>query len=132
MTSEMRRNWHLIKLTMAVDSATQYKTTEAVKVTGYAGGCVFMPATWTAATVAVLASTTEAGTYANHKYFDSSGAEQLLQIGNSTNKPTAAAPYELPAGFFTAGPYIKLQSQNGAGTAVDQTAARELWLFLKS
>jgi len=133
MTSEMRRNWHLIKLTMAVDSATQYKTTEAVKVTGYASGRVFMPsATWTAAAVAVLDCPTESGTFVPSKYFDSSGTEQFVQVGNSTNKPTAGNSYSLPAEFFTSGPYIKLQSQNGAGTAVDQTAARELWLFLKS
>lgn len=96
---------------------------DAIDMQAYAMGTVHMPAAWDAASLGFKVSTTLAGTYL--PLYDESGA--LVQIAS----PAVNQAYTLPA-RVAACRFVKLWSQNGAGTDVAQTAARSLLVDLKA
>ena len=89
----------------------------------YAGGIIYMPAAWTAASIGFKVAHTGGGTY--YPLYDHDGT--LVQVAT----PTANNAYELPPEVYGA-LHIKLWSQDGAGADTNQGAARAFHITLKS
>lgn len=95
----------------------------AIDISRYSGMQVFMPAAWTTANVGFHVSYTEGGTYV--KLHDKDDA--LVEIAS----PTAAIAHNAPSEIFPS-LFLKLWSQDGAGSDTNQGAARTIVLVLKS
>ena len=94
----------------------------------YSGGIVHMPAAWTAAALAFLVSGEEEGTY--ELLYQADGT--ICRIENDDSVAVQGLAYPLPAELFGAH-WVKLFSNNPASAAaVDQAAARTVWLDLKA
>lgn len=98
----------------------------AVDFRPFVVGGLITPAAWTAADIAFLVSTEEAGTYAQLRTHDT---DALVKVTGITTD--AADPRRLPlelAGW----PWFKIQSVNtSTGAAENQGAARIITLVLK-
>ncbi len=119
VAAALERQDSTVTATIALGAAVS----DAIDMQQYAMGTVHMPAAWDAASLGFKVSTTLAGTYL--PLYDESGA--LVQISS----PAVDKAYTLPA-RVAACRFVKLWSQNGAGTDVAQTAARSLPLDLKA
>ena len=119
VAAALERQDSTVTATIALGAAVS----DAIDMQQYAMGTVHMPAAWDAASIGFKVSTTLAGTYL--PLYDESGA--LVQIAS----PAVDQAYTLPA-RVAACRFVKLWSQNGAGTDVAQTAARSLPLDLKA
>ena len=98
-------------------------STEIIDMRDYSMLVVNMPAAWTAASIGFKVAPEYAGTYA--ALYDDNG--NLVQI----DSPTAASVYSAPA-EVAACRFVKLWSQDGAGSNTAQGAARALIVDKKS
>lgn len=96
---------------------------DVIDMTRYAGGIIHMPAAWTAASIGFKVSTTSNGTFL--PLYDAEGS--LMQISS----PSASQAYALPSDIFPAR-YVKLWSQDGAGSDTTQDAQRSITIDLKA
>lgn len=117
---------------MALQRLTKYETVTiaintaisgAIDVSRYSGMQVFMPAVWTSANIGFKVCATEGGTYVQLNDKD----DALVEIAS----PTAAIAHNAPSEIFPS-LWLKLWSQDGAGSDTNQAAARTLTLVLKS
>lgn len=109
--------------TLTVDIANGAALSEAIQFDRYAILCVHMPAAWTAASIGFHVASTETGTYT--PLYDRNGA--LVQIVAPAVDKTYVAPAEI-----TAARWLKLWSQDGAGSGTNQGAARSLVVDCKA
>jgi hypothetical protein len=95
----------------------------AIDVSRYSGMQVFMPAAWTAANIGFAVCATEDGTFVqlNDK------TDAIVEIASPAVDLAYAAPVEIFPSMF-----LKLWSQDGAGSDTNQAAARTLTVVLKS
>ena len=115
----------LIRLTKAevATIASGAAVSGAIDVSRYSGMNIQMPSTWTAASIGFQVCDTEGGTFL--PLYDATGT--LVQIAS----PAASKAYSAPAELFAA-IYVKLWSQDGAGSDTNQAAARTLTLTFKA
>lgn len=115
-----------------INRTTKYKSmtiangaalSDAFDMRDYAGGNLYMPAAWTAASIGFHISTTLGGTYV--PLYDQDAA--LVQIDGPAVDNAYAMPKEL---FGTQ--FVKLWSQDGAASGTNQGAARTIVIELKS
>jgi hypothetical protein len=85
--------------------------------------CVHMPAVWTAASIGFYVCSTEDGTYT--PLYDRNGV--LVQIVAPAVDKSYVAPAEV-----TVARWLKLWSQDGAGSSTNQGAARSLVVDCKA
>jgi hypothetical protein len=97
--------------------------TEAFDMSTHAGGIVLMPAAWTAANIGFQVSDTETGTF--YPLYDDAGA--IVEIAS----PATDKGFSIPAEVFGAA-WVKLWSQDGAGSGTNQAAERSIKVVLKS
>jgi hypothetical protein len=95
----------------------------AIDMCLYSMMVVHMDSEWTAASIGFKVATAEDGAYL--PLYDDDG--NLVQI----DAPTAGKAYASPAALAGAR-FVKLWSQNGTGTDVNQGAARTLGIDLKA
>ena len=86
-------------------------------------GVLHMPAAWTAASIGFHVCSTQGGSF--QPLYDKNGS--LVQISS----PAAACAYVLPADLAGCH-WIKLWSQDGAGSGANQAAARSFTLDMKA
>jgi hypothetical protein len=96
---------------------------DAFDMRDYAGGIVYMPAAWTAASIGFQIANESGGTY--YPLYDEDAA--LVQIAS----PAVDNAYTIPTGLFSAR-FVKLWSQDGAASGTNQGAARTIIIELKS
>lgn len=96
---------------------------DAFDMRDYAGGTLYMPAAWTAASIGFQIATETGGTY--YPLYDEDGT--LVQISS----PAVDNAYSLPKELFSAR-FVKLWSQDGAASGTNQGAARTIVIELKS
>ena len=106
-------------VTIAINTAIS----GAIDVSRYSGMQVFMPAAWTAANIGFKVCATESGTYVQLNDKD----DAIVEIAS----PTAALAHNAPSELFPT-MFLKVWSQDGAGSDTNQAAARTLTLVLKS
>jgi len=108
-----------VSLTIASGAALS----DAFDFSSYSMAVVHMPSAWTAASIGFYVCQTPAGTFL--PLYDKNGS--LVQISSPAASQAHACPAEL-AGCR----WVKLWSQDGAGSGTNQAAARTLNLDLKS
>ena len=96
---------------------------DAVNMTDYAGGQILMPAAWTAASIGFQIASSEGSTY--YPFYASDAT--IVEIAS----PAASKAYQIPIEVFGCH-WIKLWSQDGAGSDTNQGAARTVTIQLKS
>jgi hypothetical protein len=115
-----------------INRTTKYKSmtiangaalSDAFDMRDYAGGNLYMPAAWTAASIGFQIATSLGGTYI--PLYDQDAT--LVQIPG----PTVDNAYALPKELFACG-LVKLWSQDGAASGTNQGAARTIIIELKS
>jgi hypothetical protein len=89
----------------------------------YAGGNLYMPAAWTAASIGIKVSTSPGGTY--YPLYDNAG--DIIEIDG----PAVDKAYQLPRDMFGC-TFVKLWSQDGAGANTNQGAERTIVIEIKS
>jgi len=117
--ASLLRNHHELSLTIANGAAVS----EAADLRKFSMGVVQMPAGWTAASIGFQVSNTLSGTY--QPLYDKNG--NLVQISSPAVSQAYALPAEVAGCHF-----VKLWSQDGAGSGTNQGADRALTLTLKS
>ena len=95
----------------------------AIDVSRYSGMQVFMPSAWTSANIGFKVCATEDGTYVQLNDKD----DALVEIAS----PAVSEAYNAPSEIFPS-LFLKLWSQDGAGSNTAQGAARTLTVVLKS
>ena len=115
-----------------INRTTKYKSmtiangaplSDAFDMRDYAGGNLYMPAAWTAASIGFKIATETGGTYT--PLYDDAAA--IVEIDG----PSVDNAYVLPKELFAA-QHVKLWSQDGAGANTNQGAARTIIIELKS
>ena len=119
MPSLINRTTKTQSLTIASGAAVS----DAFDMQDYAGGNLYMPAAWTAASIGFQIAPSEGGTYL--PLYDDAAA--IVEIDG----PSVDTAYTLPKELFAA-QWVKLWSQDGAGSGTNQAAARTVIIELKS
>lgn len=115
----LHRTARTLTLTIAESAALSGE----FEMNGEAGGMVYMPATWTAASIGFQVAHVSGGTY--YPLYDHDGT--IVEIAG----PTVDNAYEIPPEVYGAR-FVKLWSQDGAASGTNQDAARTLVITLKS
>lgn len=119
---EIRHSRSPLTVTIALNAAVS----GVLDIRNFAWGGVIMDSGWTAADLGVQVCDTSDGTFVPL-------ADRENGYGTDVNVDSAAAStaYPIPP-FAFAWPFIKLWSNDGAGSGVNQLAARTLTVVLKT
>ena len=109
--------------TQSMTIANAAALSDAFDMRDYAGGNLYMPAAWTAASIGFHIAVDKAGTY--YPFYDNTAT--IVEIAG----PAVDQAYTLPKELFAA-QFVKLWSQDGAGSGTNQGAARTIVVELKS
>ena len=115
----INRHTKIVTLSIANGAAVS----DALDMKDYAGGQLYMPAAWTAASIGFQIATSNGSTY--YPLYDSTG--NLVQISS----PAVDCAYQLPIELFGV-LHVKLWSQDGSGNDTNQGAARSVVVEVKS
>ena len=109
--------------TQSLTIANGAAVSDAFDMRDYAGGNLYMPAAWTAASIGFQIAIDDGGTF--YPLYDDTAA--IVEIAG----PCVDTAYTLPNELFSA-LFVKLWSQDGAGNGTNQGAARTIIIELKS
>ena len=109
--------------TQSMTIANGTAVSDAIDMRDYAGGNLYMPAAWTAASIGFQIAKDAGGTY--YPFYDETAT--IVEIAG----PAVDTAYTLPKELFAA-QFVKLWSQDGAGANTNQGAARTIIIELKS